>query len=277
MTDLTQTFPSGPAFSALGYKTNIKLFGVDDTGNPTKPGWLTPDQIVNATLGAINAAFLQGAGAVLAENGYLQGAPTADAPPLADNSSRVITSGWAVSYISGLGFGAAIAAETLARQQSEAALTSSVATAAGNAQAAMTAASSASSAASANTAAIASLTPKATNTALVFVFAGKPAANQVVTIPIPFACLIPASWGGALTFANSLASNNATFTGKKISGGSASTIGTITATSASATSATLSSQAAVACAARDALQFIAPAVPDGSLADFTITIPIQKA
>ncbi len=40
-----ETFPASPVYGALVYNTNIKLFGVDDTLTPPRPGWLLSGQL----------------------------------------------------------------------------------------------------------------------------------------------------------------------------------------------------------------------------------------
>lgn len=109
-----------------------------------------------------------------------------------------------------------------------------------------------------------------------FVIAGKPGAGQVYNLVMGMACSLHANFSGARVYDTTLTTSNAVFTVNKISGGVTTAIGTLTITNSSHTSVTLSTQAAVAFAAGDVMQLVAPGSQDATLADIGITLLATK-
>ena len=112
---------------------------------------------------------------------------------------------------------------------------------------------------------------------MAFPFSGKPAASQLVNVPMPWAMTIPANFAGTVVYDTTLTTANAVFTVNRVSSANATTaIGTITITSGSHVSATLSTQAAFSLVIGDTLQIVAPATQDNTLADVGITIQCTR-
>ena len=104
-----------------------------------------------------------------------------------------------------------------------------------------------------------------------FPFNGKPAASLSVFIPVTIPISIAANLVGSVGYANTVSTGGAVFTLSKISGGSTTALGTITATAGSKT-AFVFAGAGGTLVVGDTLQLTAPASQDATLADLGITI-----
>ena len=115
---------------------------------------------------------------------------------------------------------------------------------------------------------------------IAFVMPGKPAAGQVMQVPIVTPLTIPANLAGSVDTDGVQTTANATFTLSKISHGSGSvaTIGTITIGPGGSGPDTTaySPQAAVGLVPGDILRLTAPSPQDATLADVGITILAQR-
>ena len=113
---------------------------------------------------------------------------------------------------------------------------------------------------------------------LVFVFGGKPAAGQVVNVPLVLELVIAANFDGSATISGVLPTANMVFTLSQLVPGAAPTvIGTITLLPSGAMAAVFSQQAEAACGSPGALRMMAPAVQDVSGADISITLLATRA
>lgn len=110
---------------------------------------------------------------------------------------------------------------------------------------------------------------------ITFPFVGKPAADELVNVPVTIPLNIAANLAGTTVFDTTLATANAMFTINKISGGATTVLGTVTINSAGHTACTLAG-AGGSLLAGDTLQVVAPA-QDATLADVGITIQTTRA
>src|SRR5262249_42932352 len=106
---------------------------------------------------------------------------------------------------------------------------------------------------------------------ITFPFVGKPTAGMVVNVPIAMAQTVAASLASTRYFAGTASTGAAVITVNKISGGSTTALGTVTATAGSQTGCTLAG-AGGSLAAGDVLQLAFPASQDASMADGGVTI-----
>lgn len=108
-----------------------------------------------------------------------------------------------------------------------------------------------------------------------FSISGKPATNINIMIPMTSAVTVPAALAGSQACANTATTAATAFTLSKVSGGTATSIGTITIAAGSKNSFTLAG-AGAALAIGDALMLTTPSTQDATLADVGITIAVTK-
>lgn len=121
------------------------------------------------------------------------------------------------------------------------------------------------------------LNPSLQSVPVAFVIPGKPNASQIYNVVITQASTLPANFAGVRVYTDTGPASSATFTVKKIAGGTTvTTIGTIVKTTTNKVSATLSTQIAVSFAVGDVLQLVAPSVQDSTMAEIGITIPLLR-
>ena len=108
-----------------------------------------------------------------------------------------------------------------------------------------------------------------------FPFTGKPATSAAVYVPIAMPLIVPALLAGTVGYFNTASAGAAVFTLNKISGGATTALGTITTTAGNKTAVALAG-AGGTLAIGDAMQLVAPATQDGSLADLGITVQVTR-
>jgi hypothetical protein len=110
-----------------------------------------------------------------------------------------------------------------------------------------------------------------------FPFGGKPSASATVFAPMSFPITVPASLTGTVCYCNIAPTGSVVFTLNKVnSSGTQTGLGTITVTAGSRTTVTLSGTGG-SVATGEALQLIAPATQDGTMADIGVTIQVTRA
>jgi hypothetical protein len=110
---------------------------------------------------------------------------------------------------------------------------------------------------------------------LVFIIPGKPSGAQVYNLVLADTTTLAANFAGTVVYATTPATADAVFTVKRISGATATVIGSITVAAGAHSACTLSAQPAAVFVADDVLQLVAPA-QDATLADIGITIPATR-
>jgi hypothetical protein len=110
-----------------------------------------------------------------------------------------------------------------------------------------------------------------------FQITGKPAAAQIMNVAMPWALTIPGSLAGTVGYCNTQPAANQTYTLRKISGTTTTTLGTIVVppSPASKMAVTLSG-AGGSLAAGDVLQLLCPTPQEASLADLCITVTCTR-